>query len=216
MSTTTNKALITAYSVGATLATTAVTEGVLINYTPVGDSFLAGDGSSQSVDRANISFDPGLGQINYSRVNTTNATTLNTLTVSPNYEFKPIVGSPETRDGEARTNLTYQTLLTSLGDTVDSGDTFDTVSELENKPNGFLGVQYSPLLGDTYYGWIKYSYNGTDVNVGTIVFETTPDLAVTVGAIPESSEVMMVLGGILTGGLLGVRRLRARKKEKTA
>lgn len=190
-----------------------------ITYMSVGaaDGFLAGNSTAEEVDRARISYDPVANAISYTREFSDSPTQVGALTVSPNYEFKPIIGSPEERDGEARTNLAYTTFDGSLGQSVDGGQSFNTTTGLSVTNSGFLGISYFNLgTLSTHYGWLSYDYDSTNVTVKNIAFQSEASEAILIGAIPESSTTMAIFGGVFAGGLVGIRKLRKKKAQAAA
>jgi len=176
------------------------------------DNFLPGDNSSEDVFRARISYAPLSQTIDYTRELSDAPTQFGAITVSPNYEFKPVVGPNEQRDAEARSDLlgTYGTFDGAFMDTADENSTFDNVTNLSVTPAGYLGVESVTFTG-SHYGWIKYGYDGTDVSLLAIAFNTDLDEPVILGVLPESSQVMTVIGGLLAGGLIGLRKLRQKR-----
>lgn len=200
------------YVVGAGMATTVV-DAALVTYTPGLDGFLSGDPSERSVDRARIGFDPGTSTISYVRENSTTPNTLNTFTISPTYEFKPLVGAAVTRPSEAR-SLLYTSFIASSGTEIGDEDDYALTTPLPLTQLGFLGVRlFDSFGGNYYYGWVRFRNTGTNVTIFDITFDNQLNEPIIV-PVPESSQTMAMLGGVLAAGLIGIRQLRKKKQPQ--
>ncbi|WP_309384321.1 hypothetical protein [Cerasicoccus frondis] len=201
---------LTCYTIGGAFAATVTSEGALVWVTPGGEGVLTGDSSEESVPRAVFSFQPGTGTLTYDRVVSSDRSTTGSMTISPDYEYKD-----DPVSAEARSALAYQSFVGSEGAIADGSQSYDTVTGLVAGNDNYLGLQYTNIIFQDFYGWVKYDYVGGDVTIDRIVFSTIADAPVIIGALPESSTVMAIAGGVLAGGLIGIRQMR-KKKAKAA
>jgi hypothetical protein len=120
-------------------------------------------------------------------------------------------------------SVKFSSSAVTLGTTLSSSDFTSTVSEITSFTLGasstdysYVGFEYLSDGGDSFYGYLQYSYYNDGSNKLTFVgyaFESEAGSSINVTnvtSVPESSSTSVVLGGIglLTAGAGMVRRAK--------
>ena len=94
----------------------------------------------------------------------------------------------------------------SLGSIVDSSGNFPDWAQfdaVDSASEQFVGAR-AKSGSDYYYGWVGFTINNGVFTIEEAAFESTPNTAITVQAVPEISTLM--LGALGAVGLIATRR----------
>jgi len=84
-----------------------------------------------------------------------------------------------------------------------------------NGTTGYIGVRLNNngTTSGTYYGWVRMTYDdaSNSLTLHDFAYQTTADLAINAGAVPEPAETG-ILAALGAGGLAAWRRLRKSRR----
>ncbi len=124
----------------------------------------------------------------------------------------PAGGAYVVSTGTSVANLALGTLVGASSTYNSGGTTLVSQWNLNSSSNYFGFRFFNEASGQVHYGWGQFSLAGTPNGVGRALvayaYESTPGLAIAVGAVPEPATYgLMALG--MAGVLLAARRRKA-------